>query len=173
MNNREISKIIALCGIATAFGVIFILIGVFVPLLDMAMFMTASMCLMLPLYKNYLKGAALTYVCISVLAFLFSGANFFAIMPYIIFFGYHPILNYLQMKFKIDVKISVAINCLIFNIAFYFIFNFSKIFIDSDILDKIPYVLLAVFATVIFIIYDLAFKNLQLKANQIFKRFIK
>lgn len=59
----------------------------------------AVFAIMVPLSKDFIWGAALAFLGSALLAFLFCGFSIFKLVPYLIFFGLHPIVNYIQLRF--------------------------------------------------------------------------
>ena len=59
----------------------------------------AVFALMVPLSKDFIWGAALAFVGSALLAFLFYGFSIFKLVPYLLFFGLHPIISHIQLKY--------------------------------------------------------------------------
>ena len=91
-------KLVAVSAVATALGVVFLTIGAYFSTLDLSALFMAALAVMLPLSKNSVKGALLTYGATAVLALIVGMARFYVPLLYLFFFGLHPIVNYLQNK---------------------------------------------------------------------------
>lgn len=90
---------IALSAIACAVAAAALTVGSYVDVLLPSGYLIAIFALMVPLSKNFVWGAFLAYVGACLLAFFFCGFAIFQILPFIAFFGLHPVVNWLQKKF--------------------------------------------------------------------------
>lgn len=87
---------IALSATAAAVGAVFLMLGSLSPGLLAAGYLIAAFALMLPLTKGFVFGSALAYLAAGLLSVFVS---LWKIVPYAVFFGLHPIVNYLQKKY--------------------------------------------------------------------------
>ena len=92
---------IALSALACAIATIFLTIGVYSEILLFTGYLLASVALMLPLAKQSIRGYLLAYIATCLLSLLFNIGRFFDLLPFIAFFGLHPLINELQLKIKI------------------------------------------------------------------------
>ena len=92
------SKVIALSGLSSAFALIFIIIGGYFPTFDISCLFMASLMVMIPLAKDTIKGALLCYISVFLLSFIFTFGHFDVSIMFGLFFGLHPIVNYIQVK---------------------------------------------------------------------------
>lgn len=90
---------IALSAIACAVAAVALTVGSYVDIFFAAGYLVAIFAFMIPLAKDFVWGAALAYVGACILAFLFCGFAILRILPFIAFFGLHPIVNWVQRKF--------------------------------------------------------------------------
>ena len=90
---------IVLAAIACAVASGALTLGCYVNFLYAAGIILAVFAIMVPLSKNFIWGAALAFLGSVLLTFLFYGFSIFKLIPYILFFGLHPIANYLQLKY--------------------------------------------------------------------------
>lgn len=88
---------IALSALACAVMTGALTLGAYVPYLLAGGYLVAVFALMVPLAKDQYIGPALATIAAGLLAFAFSG-NIFTALPFLIFFGLHPIVNRLQVK---------------------------------------------------------------------------
>lgn len=155
---------IALSGISCAIAVVCLLIGFFVPFSLGFGYIFAMVALMLPLSKDFYVGGALAYIGTCILAIsLGAAAKFWDLIPFILFFGLHPLVNALQLKFKINVWIGYAVKAIWFDltlVASYFII-FHGAFGGSllpenvlEVLNDFVYLFIAVGGTLFFLLYD-------------------
>lgn len=155
---------IALSGISCALAVICLLIGFFVPFSIGFGYIFGMVALMIPLAKNYYVGGALAYLGTCILAVsLGAAAKFWDLIPFIMFFGLHPLINALQLKFKLNVWIAFVIKAIWFDltlVATYFIVfhgAFGGTFLSEEvlkILNDFVYLFIFVGGTLFFFLYD-------------------
>ena len=97
------SKVIALSAICSAFAIIFLTVGAFIPVFDYSAIFMASMCTMLPLAKKSWKGGLMSYMATVALSFIFFfGTNPAMVVTYTLFFGAHPTVSYLLKEKKLN-----------------------------------------------------------------------
>ena len=85
--------------IACAFAAMALTMGTYVDVLLAAGYLLAVFALMVPLSKEFVWGAALAFLGASLLAFLFNIGGILKLVPFMIFFGLHPTVNFLQKKY--------------------------------------------------------------------------
>lgn len=99
MKKSSQSYQIALSAIACAFAAAALTLGSYVDVLLGAAYVIAVFALMAPLAKDYVWGDALCYLATLLLTFLFCGFSFLYLAPFAVFFGLHPLVNYLQRRY--------------------------------------------------------------------------
>ena len=90
---------IVLSAIACAVAALALTLGCYVSVLYAAGILLAVFAIMVPLSKDFVWGAGLAFLGSALLAFLFYGFSVFKLVPYMLFFGLHPIVNHLQLKY--------------------------------------------------------------------------
>ena len=110
---------IALAALACALTTIFLTIGVYSEFLLFTGYLLGSIALMLPLAKKSWWGYGLAYLASCILAFLFNAGRFWDLLPFIMFFGLHPLVNELQLRIKINRWIACAVKALWFDVTMY------------------------------------------------------
>ena len=90
---------IVLSAIACAVAAGALTLGCYVDVLYAAGIILAVFAIMVPLSKDFIWGAALAFVGSALLTFLFYGFSIFKLVPYLLFFGLHPIINHVQLRF--------------------------------------------------------------------------
>lgn len=95
---RPSSFEIALSALACAVMTGALTLGAYVSFFLAGGYLLAAFVVMIPLAKDQWVGAPLASVGAGLLAFAFSG-NIFTVLPFLVFFGLHPVVNRLQMKF--------------------------------------------------------------------------
>ena len=90
---------IALSAIACAVATAALTVGSLVDFLLAAGYLLALFALMVPLSKNFIWGYVLAFAGAVLLSFLFCGFAVFTLLPFAVFFGLHPLLNYLERRY--------------------------------------------------------------------------
>jgi hypothetical protein len=119
---------IALSALACALATLCLTIGVYSEILLFSGYLFGSIALMLPLAKRSFRGYILAYLAGCILSTLFSVARFWEILPFIVFFGLHPLVNELQLKIKINRWVACVIKALWFDGAVYLMYKVFQVF---------------------------------------------
>lgn len=91
---------IALSAIACAVVALSLTLASYVSVLMAAGYLLAVFALMVPLSKNFIWGDVLAFLGGVLLAFFFGGlALYWMLLPFVVFFGLHPLANYLQLRY--------------------------------------------------------------------------
>ncbi len=90
---------LALSGISCAFATISLTVGAYVNVFYGAGMILAVFALMVPLAKGYPLGSFLAFLGASILAFFFGSFAIVRLLPFLVFFGLHPIANYFEKKY--------------------------------------------------------------------------
>ncbi len=165
---------IALSALSCAIATVFLTVGVYSAVLLFTGYLLASVALMLPLAKQSYAGYAFSYLAACVLATLFNLARFVDLLPFIFFFGLHPLVNELQLKTKINRWVACALKALWFDGTMYVIWRFvfamttTIPFVDQYI---IPVILVG--GTVLFVGYDYAAYQWRAVVNRLVARISK
>ena len=165
---------IALSALACAIATVFLTIGVYSEILLFTGYLFACIALMLPLAKNSYRGYILAYFATCILALIFNVARFFDLLPFIMFFGLHPLVNELQLKIKINRWVACVAKALWFDATMYVIWRFvfqmttTIAFVDEYIL----YILL-IGGTALFIGYDYIMYKWRFAVNTLVQRITK
>lgn len=171
---RVSSQNIALSALACAISTVFLTVGVYSEILLFTGYLLSSIALMLPLAKGSYKGYALAYLATCLLAILFNAARFYDILPFIMFFGLHPLVNELQLKIKINRWIACFIKALWFDGAMYLIWRFIfSMTTTVAIIDKYFVWILLIVGTLFFVLYDYIAYKWRAAVNQLVARITK
>ena len=107
---RKISAYeIALSALSCAIATLMLLIGTYSAVLLFTGYLLACIALMMPLSKQSYWGYALAYIATCLLSLMFGIAHFFDLLPFIMFFGLHPLINELQLKTKIKIGSKIIL----------------------------------------------------------------
>lgn len=151
--NRSRTFRIALGGICLALTLLLLFGGVFLPGVDLTMFALASLTTAVMVIETGIGGGALLFAGACILGF-FLVPNKLALLPYIGFFGYWPILKYFIEKIKqaipqIACKIAflAALLCL-------GLLGFQELLASAVSLPDYPAALLILGGTALLLLYD-------------------
>jgi hypothetical protein len=146
---------IALSALACAIATLMLLIGTYSAVLLFTGYLLACIALMMPLAKKSYVGYALAYIATCLLSLMFGIAHFFDLLPFILFFGLHPLINELQLKTKINRWLACGIKALWFDGTMYFIWRFVfGMSTTIPLIDQYILPFLLVFGTAFFVFYD-------------------
>ena len=97
---------IALSGLSCALATALVTVGVYTEILLLSAYLIASIALMLPLSKQSWWGYALSYLATCILTFIFTSWKFWDLLPFVAFFGLHPLMNELQLKLTVGLRLG-------------------------------------------------------------------
>lgn len=163
---------IALSALACAIATIFLTIGVYSEILLFTGYLLACVALMLPLAKQSYRGFALAYVASCLLSFIFNAGRFWDLLPFVMFFGLHPLVNELQLKIKINRWIACAVKALWFDVTMYIIWRFvfgmttNVPFLNSS---NVFWIILVV-GSAFFVLYDYLMYKWRAVVNGVVRR---
>lgn len=167
------SHVIALSAVSAALSTIALALGTVFSVLDISMLMIASACVMLPLTKDSLKGAFLSYGAAALLSLIFcvTFKGYGVVALYALFFGLHPIINYIIEKKRLNKYLFFAIKAAWFiGACFLMFYVFSVIEPFPDAVQKFAPLIISVGGLILFFIYDFTFLRLQKTLSAIIKR---
>ena len=170
---------IALSGIACALATLSLTLGAYVDVLLAAGYILAVFALMVPLAKDFVWGAALAFLGASLLAFLTSAFKIINLAPFMMFFGLHPIVNFLQKKYVHKPPVHIAVElfkALWFDGVLLFMwFVLAPVFGLNELtfypyLEKYLYYIVFFGGTLLFILYDYMIFLCQRSVNVVVRR---
>ena len=173
---------IALSGISCAVAAGALALGLLSGYLVATGYLVGIVALMIPLSKQFFKGGFLAYVGTCILAVVLGAAvKFWDLVPFAMFFGLHPLLNALQIRFKINRWLALAIKTVWFDctlIAGYFlIYVVGGLSLPAEIEAIINgwrlYVIIFTLGSAIFFVYDYLMFKIQIAVNTLVFRIIK
>ena len=146
---------LALSALSCAFVTIFMTVGVYSELLLFTGYLFSELALMLPLAKKSYKGYAFAYVGGSILSLIFNAARFMDVLPFIFFFGLHPLVNELQLNSKINTWVACFLKEAWFDAAMYVVWRFVfKMTTTISLIDAYILPVILIFGTAFFVFYD-------------------
>lgn len=149
---------VALAGISAAVALLMVWLGVVVRFSTIAFFIAASVALMVPLSQKYYLSSVLAYVVSAGLSFAVAG-DVFSVMGYVVYFGPMAIISGIMLNHsdKINRWVQLIVKIVYINVALallYFVCH--NIVLDSSIVDKVQYWMIALFGTIILVALDYA-----------------
>lgn len=173
---------IALSGISCAVAVIFLSLGILSGWLLATGYFIGILAMMAPLSKQFFKGGFLAYLGTCILTVIMgAAAKFWDLVPFIMFFGLHPLLNALQIRFKINRWLALAVKAVWFDctlIAGYFlIYVLGGASLPGPVEEILTgwrlYVVVFTAGSAIFVLYDYLIFKCQIIINEIVYRIKK
>lgn len=158
MRNKPINKtrVLALCSVFSALGVIILYLGSLIEVIDLSMAVIASLLVIVAVIEIGGAYPWLIYAVTSVLAFLLLPNKFVAVV-YFAFAGFYPILK--EKLEKVKGLVCAALKLGVFNLCLLVFWWVSKLFvIPFETLYGIA--VTAVILNFIFILYDFALTRL-------------
>ena len=169
---RKISAYeIALSALSCALSTILLTVGVYSELLLFTGYLFGCVALMLPLAKKSYWGYALSYFATCILSFIFGASRFLDLLPFVMFFGLHPLVNELQLKTKINRWAACFVKALWFDGTMYVIWRFVfAVTTEIPFVDKYFLPIILIFGTVFFVFYDYAMYKWRAGVNTLVAR---
>ena len=166
---------IALAAMSCALAAIFMNLGINVSFLIITGYVFGAVSLMLPLAKNFYAGGFLAYLATCLLCLPFGGIGFFyKLFPFIVFFGLHPLVNHLQVRFHWNKVVLLIVKIVWFDVAAYlawrFVFGMTTTF---DWIDQYILPVIAVGGSLFFGVYDMLIFRCQRAVDRIVARISK
>ena len=165
---------IALSALSCAMATVMLTVGVYSAVLLFTGYLLACIALMLPLAKKSYAGFALAYVATCILSLIFNVARFFDLLPFIMFFGLHPLVNELQLKTKINRWLACGLKALWFDGTMYVIWRFVFGMTASiPLIDQYIIPIILIGGTVFFVAYDYLMYRWRFAVNTLVDRIVK
>ncbi len=173
---------ITLSAMSCALGVIFLYIGTLTIYILFVCYIAAELALMLPLSKQFYVGEVLAYIACCIITLLFGAiGRVWDLLPFIIFFGLHPIANALQLRFRINRWLAMVIKIVWFDAMLYVVYLvvFGGVLgadLSNPVLDFInKYIWLPIIVggSIIAVIYDYLMFKFQVYINNLIYRIRK
>lgn len=168
---------IALSGVSCAVAVAVLPLGIMtgVGSLTAAGYFVAILALMLPLSKQFFSGGFLAYAATCILTVVLgAAARFWDLVPFIMFFGLHPLLNALQIRYKVNKWLALAVKAVWFDctlIAGYFLV-FGGVIGGAllpeaayEVINKYVFLLIFTVGSALFFVYDYLIFKCQIVVN--------
>jgi len=150
---------VAYASVASALSAAFLAVGFYLQLAEFLWYFLATMMLMIPLAKGYIRGALFAYIVSCLLALMLCAFQFYFILPYVLFMGLHPVVNAFMDKRHFNIWLGHLIKVVWFDAAVYLMIRFTALFLFIDI-QAGGWTLLIVMAvsTAVYFLYDFAIR---------------
>lgn len=164
-------KLIAISSLTTALAIVFLIIGAYFQSFDLSALFMASLMMTIPLAKGSKKGFFLSYLATSVLAFVFTISRFYLAVLFLLFFGIHPFINYIQANSAKKLWFLYIIKGVWFiGVCYLMVYAFSMFVAPNDFIQKILPYFVFVFGALCYIVYDFVIFKFQKMMVQVIKR---
>jgi hypothetical protein len=183
MSKRKYSRSfeLALSALSCAVASVFLALGIINHYLLATGYFMAAIALMVPLSKQFFRGDFLAYIGTCILAVLLGAlVQFWDLIPFIMFFGLHPLINCLQIRFKINKWLAFVIKAIWFDFTLWVMYKlvFGGVLGVQDtsfyeVLNTYIWAFIAVGGTIIFFVYDYCMFKIQIVINKLVYRIKK
>ena len=165
---------IALSALSCAFATICLTVGAYSSVLLFTGYLLACVALMLPLAKKSYGGYALAYLATCLLAFIFNAGRFWDLIPFVLFFGLHPLVNELQLKTRINRWVACGLKAFWFDGTMYIVWRFVFAMTTTiPLVDKYIIPIILIFGTAFFVAYDYIMYKWRYAVNTLVNRITK
>ena len=164
-----------MAGVSTAIATLFLAVGNITSILLFVGYMVASIALSLPLAKKSYRGYAMAYAATILLTVLIIGTAGYLLdlLPFILFFGLHPLLNDLQEKLPIKKWLAFLVKCVWFDGAMLLFWWLVVQTTGINWLDAYALPIVLGGSTLYFVMYDYAFHRLNKQIFALVSRIVK
>ena len=181
MKRQSRSFEIALAALVCAVGAASLTLGSFVDFLLAMGYMIAVFALMVLLTKRLVRGYLLAYAGMVILAFLFTGfaMGIFQLLPFVAFFGLHPLANWLQREYTKRKPLHLlwfVLKAVWFDLSLWLAWVVLEEFLGLadiywyDFIQDNLFLLLSVGGTLVFAVYDYMIFLCQRAADGVMRR---
>lgn len=184
MKDKKYSKSfeIALSAISCAVASAFLSLGILSGYLLAFGYLAGIFALMVPLSKQFYLGGFLAYAGTCILTIILGAvAKFWDLVPFILFFGLHPLANSMQIRFKINRWLAYAVKAvwfigMLFAGYFMIVYGFIGAGISAlpvfEVIQRYIYLIIPVGA-IFFLPYDYLIFKCQIMVNTLVYRIRK
>lgn len=185
MSGRKYPKSfeITLSAISCAIAVAFLCLGIVSGLMTGLGYLIGILALMLPLSKQFYLGGFLAYLGTLILTIILgAAAQFWKLVPFAMFFGLHPLVNALQIRYNVNRWLAYAVKAVWFIgtlfAGYYLVFGgalFGQVLPEQfyEFLNAYIYVIIPVAGAAIFFVYDYLIFRCQIMVNALVYRIRK
>lgn len=150
---------IAFAGVSTALALICATLSCYVEVMSLTFAALGGIAIMLPLTVGSLRSACLAYTAAAALSF--AVAPFPLQMPFVLLFGLYGVLYFVIKKIKF-IWIRVLLKIAYFNLILFALYSFMGLILSDFWFFgiELEYWMVAVFGTLLFLVYDFVVSKL-------------
>ncbi len=153
-SRQQIVYEVALSGISTALALLLVWLSVVVRYGTIGFYVAACVALLVPLTNKYYFATICAYIASSLLAFAIVG-DIFTIAGFVVYFAPISIASAIMFDKKVKWYIAIPVKAVYINLALAFLYYVAgTIMISADVMDKVPYYLVAIVGTIILLAID-------------------
>ena len=153
-NRQDTIYQLALAGIAAAIALLFVWLSVIVRFSTIAFYIAASVAIMVPFTKKYYLAGFFAYGVSAALGFVIAG-DIYSVVGYVAYFGPMALITGIMCNLKVKWYIALPIKVVYINGALALLYVVCHtIMIDSSIMEKIDYWVIAIVGTVLLVAID-------------------
>lgn len=180
------SKVIALSAVSAGFVSLCLIIGAYLDVADLLALVTASAFVVLPLYYDSFKGAALAFLAGGVIALIIALPKIaltIVFPAYAVFFGLYPIIRHYATNKNVKKIIIYVVGAVWCIAAVYGMYFYYSLVLGVNFFESVPawaewikdgiYYLLPVIGLIFYIIYDKYVVVIKRFLDVVLKRIIK
>lgn len=182
-NRKKYSRAfqVALAGISCGIAVAALMLGYYVNVLIGTAYIVAQIALMIPLSKQFYGVDLLAYIATVVLALLVGGlvGRWWEFIPFVMFFGLHPIVNSLQIRYRVNRWLALVVKMIWFDamlfVMYYALGSFMG-FTSSEFwqtINNYVWIIILVAGSLLLWLYDFIMFKVQIWINMLVYRIKK
>ncbi len=161
MKRNSKAYAVTLSAIACSVATIALTVGSYFRIALAAGYVLAAFAIMVPLSEDMYKGATLAYIGACILAFFSGGGILWNLLPFALFFGLHPIINRLQVRFHWNKWLLLIVKIVWFDVVLYLIWRFTLGGTSYEIIDTYILPVIAIGGSLLCYAYDYAMFSCQ------------
>ena len=166
---------IALAGISCALAVAALVIGNYVQVIIASMFIVAEVALMIPLSKQFIAADLLAYLATVILGLVVGGlaGQWWVFIPFVMFFGLHPLVNCLQLKYSVNRWLALIVKMIWFDamllVWFYALGGLMGLYESSfwQTIYNYVWIIILVVGSLLLWVYDYIMFKVQIWINRL------
>ena len=172
---------IALAGISCGAAFAALLLGYYVYWILATAYIVAQVALMVPLSKQFYVMDVLAYVATVILALLVGGlvGRWWEFIPFVMFFGLHPLANSLQLKYRVNRWVALAVKMVWFDAMLFVMYYALGSFMGLDsstfwqTINDYVWIIILVAGSLFLWLYDYVMFKVQIWINMLVYRIKK
>lgn len=182
-NRRKYSRAfqIALAGISCAIAVAALMLGYYVYWILATAYIVAQVALMVPLSKQFYVMDVLAYIATVILALLVGGlvGRWWEFIPFVMFFGLHPLANSLQLKYRVNRWLALVVKMVWFDAMLFVMYYALGSFMGLDTstfwqtVNDYVWIIILVAGSLFLWMYDYVMFKVQIWINMLVYRIKK